>query len=454
MTTPRYPNGCTAGSQDRGNTAAWAPARACWWVNFNNGNVNNNDVDNNGFALAVRPAGKFHGELEPVFNELYGAWKNARKKKKPSAGQMHFEVRLIDNLVALARRIVAGTWEPSRSTSFMALKPKAREIHAPHFADRVVHHWLIAQLEPVYERVFIHDAYAGRKGKGVHAAVDRAQQFMREIQSGQGGGWYLQLDIHNFFNTMPRRILWDVLKPRMQRADLPCQTMRVAHALLRRSPLHAGVDYRGTEAQYALAPDHKRLKNAPPGRGIPSGNYSSQFLAEVLMNELDQFVKHRMKARRYLRFVDDFVLFHESRAQLEAWLVEIEQFLRDRLQLRLKPEIKLRRLSDGLDFLGYVVFPTHRLVRRRVVASARAALAAYEAAHVQLRTLQGTPADFRLIQARIGSYFGHLQHANAWRLRGSLHRRFPWLVDATRPRRWSHRMEGKQLSVRREGNLK
>ena len=449
MTTPRYHNGCTAGSQDRGNAAAWAPARAAWWVNFNNGDVNDNDTDNDGFALAVRPAGEFQGELEQVFSELYRAWKQARKRKKPSHGQMQFEARLIDNLVALARRIIAGTWEPSRSTSFMAIKPKAREIHAPHFADRVVHHWLIAQLEPVYARVFIHDAYAGRKGKGVHAAVDRAQLFMRQVESGQGGGWYLQLDVRNFFNTIPRSVLWAVLKRRMQRAGMSRQSMQVAHALLRRSPLHAGVDYRGTEDQYALVPPHKRLKNAPQGLGAPSGNYSSQFLAEVLMNELDQFVKHRLKARRYLRFVDDFVLFHESRAQLEAWLAEIEQFLRERLQLRLKSEIKLSRLRDGLDFLGYVVFPSHRLARRRVVASARAALSAWEAAHVRTRTLHGTPADFRLIQARIGSYLGHLQHANSWRLRCSLHRRFPWLADAAQPRRWSHRLEGRHLTVRR-----
>ena len=449
MTTPRYHNGCTAGSQDRGKAAAWAPASAAWWVNMNNGNVNDNNLDNDGWALAVRSAGKFQGELEWVFDGLYSAWKTARRHKVPSRGQMQFETRLIDNLLALARHIVAGTWEPRRATSFMAIKPKAREIHAPHFADRVVHHWLIAQLEPVYARVFIHDTYAGRVGKGVHAAVNRAQQFMRQIESGQGGGWYLQLDVANFFNTVPRAVLWRLLKRRMQRAGLSPQIMQVAHALLRRSPLHAGVDYRGTAEQYALVPPHKRLCNAPAGLGMPSGNYSSQFLAEVLLNELDQFCKHVLKVERYERFVDDFVLFHHDQAQLEAWLIEIERFLSDELHLRLKSEIKLHRLTDGLDFLGYVVFPTHRLVRRRVVANARAALSAWEAAHVRPRTLHGTPADFRLIQARAGSYLGHLQHANAWRLRQQLHRRFPWLYDAIEPRRWSARLEGRHLNLKR-----
>ncbi len=449
MTTPRYHHGCAAGSQDCGNAAAWAPASAAWFVNFNNGNVNDNNLDNEGWALAVRPAGKFQEELEEVFHALYRAWQQARRHKVPSWGQMQFEARLTDNLLALARQIVGRTWKPRRSTSFMAVKPKVREIHAPHFADRIVHHWLVAQLERVYARVFIHDAYAGRKGKGVHAGVERAQQFMREVESGQGGGWYLQLDIHNFFNTVPRDILWQLLKRRMQRAGMPRTSMEVAHALLRHSHLRAGVDYRGTDAEYALVPAHKRLKNAPAGCGIPSGNYSSQFLAEVLMNELDQFCKHHLKVRRYLRFVDDFVLLHESREQLLAWQAEIERFLGERLRLGLKQEVRLRRLTDGLDFLGYVVFPTHRLARRRVVANARAALAAWEAAHVRKHTLHGTPADFRLIQARASSYLGHIKHANAWRLRRALHRRFPWLADAVTPRRWSHRLEGRHLAIRR-----
>ncbi|MCD7096903.1 reverse transcriptase domain-containing protein [Stenotrophomonas sp. MMGLT7] len=448
MTTQRYRNGCTAGSQDRGNTAAWAPASAAWWVNFNNGNVNDNNLDNDGWALAVRPAGEFQGELEQVFHALYRAWQKARRRKAPSWGQMQFEAHLTDNLLALARQILAGSWEPRRSTSFMAIKPKAREIHAPDFADRVVHHWLIEQLEPVYAAVFIHDTYAGRRGKGVHAAVDRAQQFARQVASGQGDGWYLQLDIHNFFNTVPREILWALLKRRMLRAGMSRPAMQVAHALLRRSPLHAGVDYRGTPDQYALVPPHKRLKNAPPGRGMPSGNYSSQFLAEVLLNELDQFCKHQLKARRYLRFVDDFVLFHESREQLQAWLVEIEQFLHQKLQLRLKPDIRLRPLREGLDFLGYVVFPTHRLPRRRVVASARAALAAWEDTHVRSHAMHGTPADFRLIQARVNSYLGHLRHANAWRLQRSLHRRFGWLTAATFPRHFPLRAEGRRIKIR------
>jgi hypothetical protein len=452
MTTPRYPTGCPAGSQDRGNAAAWAPARAAWWVNLNNGNVNDNNLNNDGWALAVRPVGKFQGELEQVFHELYDAWKAARRHKVPSHGQMRFEARLIDNLLSLARSITAGTWEPGRSTSFMATKPKAREIHAPPFADRVVHHWLIAKLERLYARVFIADTYAGRKGKGVHAAVDRAQQFMRQVHSGQGGGWYLQLDIRNFFNTVPRAILWTLLKRRMQRAGLPRHAAQVGHALLRRPPLHAGVDYRGTAEQYALVPPHKRLKHAAPGHGMPSGNYSSQFLAEVLLNELDQFCKHQLKATRYLRFVDDFVLIHQSRAQLEAWQHAITRFLSDTLGLRLKADAPLRPLTEGLDFLGYVIYPTHRRVRRRVVANARAAFAAWEAAHVRRNTLRGTPAEFRLIQARAGSYFGHLQHANTRRLRHALQRRFPWLHTAAQPRRIDHRQEGRRLSIPYRGD--
>ena len=173
MTTPRYPHpGCAAWSQVYGEAAAWSSASA-WNVNFNNGNVNNNHRNNNGFALAVRRAGEFQGEVG--LQELYQAWRRARRQKVPSFNQLRFDHRWPDGLLQLQRELLAGRWEPRPSTCFVATRPKAREIHAPDFADRVVHHWLVPQLEALWEPTFIHDSYANRKGRGSHAAVRRAQ---------------------------------------------------------------------------------------------------------------------------------------------------------------------------------------------------------------------------------------------------------------------------------------
>ncbi|WP_049400543.1 RNA-directed DNA polymerase [Stenotrophomonas maltophilia] len=446
MTKPRYPHpGCAAWSQVYGEAAAWSSASA-WNVNFNNGNVNNNHRNNNGFALAVRRAGEFQGEVG--LQELYQAWRRARRQKVPSFNQLRFDHRWADGLLQLQRELLAGRWEPRPSTCFVATRPKAREIHAPDFADRVVHHWLVPQLEALWEPTFIHDSYANRKGRGSHAAVRQAQQFVRQVHSGQGGGWYLQLDVANFFNSIHRPTLWRMLRTRLRRRGAPLIVQQATHALLRRSPLHAGVQYRATATEQAQVPPHKKLANAPAGRGLPIGNLSSQFFANVYLDALDQFAKHVLNAKRYLRYVDDFVLFHHDREQLAAWRDQIEAFLQDKLGLRLKAEQKLCRLTDGLDFLGYVIYPTHTLARRRVVGHLHTALAEWEGKHVHGDNLRATPADFRELSNRIASFAGHLQHASSHRLMHRVHTRFPWLRSAARPRRFSHKAERRIHSIR------
>jgi hypothetical protein len=449
MTKPRYPHpGCTAWSQVYGEAAAWSSASA-WNVNFNNGNVNDNHRNNNGFALAVRRVGEFQGEWMPAsFQALYHAWRRARRQKVPSLNQLRFDACWMDGLLQLEREIAAGLWRPRPATCFIATRPKAREIHAPDFADRVVHHWLVPQLEAVFERGFIHDSYANRKGKGSHAAVRRAQAFARQVHSGQGGGWYLQLDVHNFFNSIHRPTLWAMLKRRLVRAGAPLAVQQVTHALLRHDPLQAGVRLRATPDELAQVPPHKRLSGARPGCGLPIGNLSSQFFANVYLDALDQFAKHELRAKRYLRYVDDFVLFHHERAQLELWQSAIERFLADHLKLSLKPDIRLRRLVDGLDFLGYIIRPTHTLARQRVVAHARESFAQWEEQHVRGRHIRATPRDLESIRAVAASYDGHLRHASAYRLQRALRARFPWLRTATRPRRFSHLMRVRRITLR------
>ena len=383
-----------------------------------------------------------------ALRDLYEAWRGARSGKRPSRNQLAFDARWADKLLQLQRQLNAGTWAPQPSTCFIATRPKAREIHAPDFADRVVHHWLVPQLEAIYEPRFIHDSYANRAGKGSHAAVRRLQAYVRQVHSGQGGGWYLQLDVRNFFNRIHRATLWAHLKPVLQAHGLPDVALRTTHALLRHPPLYAGVRYRGTPQELALVPAHKRLVNAPAGCGLPIGNLSSQFFANVYLDQLDQFVKRNLRAKRYLRYVDDFVLVDNDRGRLERQLAAITTFLADELRLQLKPDIKLRPLQDGIDFLGYVIRPTHTLVRQRVVSHARQALAAWEDAHVRGAEIRATPAQLRCVQSTAASYAGHLRHANSHRLQAALRRRFPWLASAIRKRRFHHRLEGRHLTLR------
>jgi RNA-directed DNA polymerase len=456
MTTPRYLQGCSVGSQEReeaSSQAAWS-ASARWCVDFNNGNVNNNHIDNNARVRAVRswsgpaPVGEYQGVVS--FEALYRALQCARRNKVASANQLAFEAHWPDRLFTIQEQLNAGTWSPAPTNCFVARRPKAREIHAPDFGDRVVHHWLVPHLEAIYEPRFIFDSHANRVGHGTHAAVDRLRGHVRQVASGQGGGFYLQLDVHNFFNSIHRPTLWSMLKRQMQKSGSPMLYQRVAHALLRHSIQRQGVKHRSSAAERALVPPHKRLENAAPDCGLPIGNLSSQFLANVYLDRLDQFVKHELKARRYVRYVDDFVLVHESRAQLEEWKARIEQFLADELRLSLKDDVRLRPFGAGIDFLGYVVYPTHARVRRRVVSHARAALASWEDKHIKGDCIHATPEAFRQLQSTWASYQGHFKRANAWRLGEGFHRRFGWLASATTRRRFSYRLEGKTVRIKTE----
>jgi hypothetical protein len=448
MTTSRHPDWArVAGSQVQGEASAWSQS-AAFNVNLNNGNVNNNNRNNSGFGLACRRAREFQGAGAVQLRDLDRAWWQARRGKKPSMDKARFDSNFTRELRLLQAELNTGTWRPGPVTSIVVTRPKTREIHAPAFRDRVVHHLIVPQLEARYEHRFYAHSYANRPGRGIHAAIGYAQSCMRQVHSGQLGGWYLKLDIHNCFNAIRRDILWAMMKPVLVRTHLPDPLLRAMHSLLSGSPLQAGVRQYATAEQIALIPPHKRLCNAPKHCGLPPGNLSSQFLANVYLDALDQFVKHELRAKRYLRYVDDFVLFHHDRRQLEDWLQCIECFLRDKLALRLKDDIQLRPITDGLDFLGYVIFPTHRLVRRRVVSHLHEALAGWQSWHVRARAMRATSAELERFRAVLASYRGHFKHADSHRLQARLQRQFPWLEAAARPRRFSHRLHGRRVTIR------
>jgi RNA-directed DNA polymerase len=293
--------------------------------------------------------------------DLFKAWQHARKGKIPSNGQLAFDARWLDGLLALQAQLNAGDWQPTRTVAFIVDRPKTREIHAPAFADRIVHHWLIDQLEPLFEPVFIHDSFANRRGKGSHAAVDRLQAFMR---SRNGQGHYLQLDVHNCFNSIHRGVLYQQLCARLlqceRRALVPQLLVLPLRSLCHKLLVKPAPEFQAQPERALTVPAHKLLRNAKPGCGIPVGNLSSQFFVNVYLNALDQFVKHELKVKHYVRYVDDFVLLADTPGQLREWQARIETFLGEKLLLRLKNTGLQQALCQGIDFLGYRVFATHR----------------------------------------------------------------------------------------------
>ena len=370
---------------------------------------------------------------------LWRAYKVCRKGKRAARDTQGYEARLLDKLVSSRDALSQGRWRPSRTFSFVVSHPKAREIHASPFADRVVHHVIANRLARLYEPVFIYDSYANRVGKGTHAAVDRLQVFMRQASHGGARPAYaLQLDIANFFNSIHRPTLFRLLQGRLQRdvragklgSDEASSLQTLCRVLLEGDPT-LGVRQRGHASHFALVPPHKRLGAVGPTSGLPIGNLTSQFFANVYLNELDQFVKHQLKCRWYVRYVDDFVLLHSDPAQLLAWRDQIVAFLAERLSLRLKALADPHPLNQGTDFLGYVVRPGYRLARRRVVRRMQVVLQAFERQHVR-GTSRGLGLDLpvsarELLRAQLASFCTHLSHAQSIRLWLRVQRRHAWL---------------------------
>ncbi len=411
--------------------------------------MNWNNRTNQGLAVACRRMSprEYPGDL---LRDLHAAYRRARQGKKLNHDQLRFSLRWMDNILDIEDRLLKGTWQPAPTVRMAAVLPKAREILAPAFGDCVVHHWIMQHLEPAGERDFISDSYSNRKGKGTHAAVEKLTRQVRQMHSGQGGGFFLQLDIYNCFNSLNRRTTWQLVKRMMERAGVPLIVQRAVHACLRRSALDYGVIDKASPAELALIPPHKRLENAASGCGLPIGNLLSQFLVNVYLHELDLFVKHVLGAKRYVRYVDDMVLVHHDRAVLEDWQRRIETFLAYRLQLRLKDEVKFQPLTDGIDFLGYVIRPTHTTVRRRVVSHAREKLSLWERQHIAGDQARATPEQYRQVRAIWASYgLGHFPHANSHRLTQDFHRRYPWLHQlAEVPRQFHSNTEDTQVTIK------
>ncbi len=330
-------------------------------------------------------------QAHPLFTleRLYAAYRSCRAGKRSTCNALAFEVQQEEGLLALQGELRAGSWQPRPSRAFLVTRPKRREVFAADFRDRIVHHLMVGHLEPAWERRFIHDSFACRTGKGTHAGVDRLQTWCRQATANDTRpAWYLQLDIRGFFMAIDRRRLYLRL---VRHCGDP-----VVQDLIGRVVFHdpvAGCRLRPGDQidDFLRLPPHKTLFRAAPGCGLPIGNLTSQFFANVYLDALDQFITHTLRAPWYVRYCDDLVLVHPDRQVLADWLPQIEAFVGAELGLTLHPRRRLRPVADGIDFLGYVTRPGYRLVRRRVVGALHDDLQGLVPAVRPLTMLAGTP---------------------------------------------------------------
>lgn len=342
----------------------------------------------------------------PTVSALFRAYYDCRKTKRNSASALLFEQDLERNLMQLHEELVCGEYRPGRSTCFVVRHPKIREVWAASFRDRVVHHLLYNHVAERFHRRFIADSYACIPGRGTLRAVARMEHFARAVtHNHRVPAYVLKMDVANFFVSINRQILDSLLARHIHEP----WWLALCRTVLHHDPTKSAI-LRSPPSQMRMVPAHKSLFRAG-GLGLPIGNLSSQFFANVYLDALDQCAKHSLKARRWVRYMDDVAVFDADPDRLIHTAAACDAFLRTRLHLRLHPKkTNILPVDKGFDALGYVLRPHARYLRRSTVR------------HATQRVLElaRERANLDVLRPVANSYFSLLGHANAWRQRRAL----------------------------------
>ncbi len=280
------------------------------------------------------------------WENLLLAFKKARRGKTKKDYVIKFEENLIENLQQLQFELMTQTYKPKPLKTFIIRDPKTRKISKSHFRDRIIHHTICNVIEPILQKTFIHDSCANQKRKGNIFAIKRFDKFKRKVsRNGKQKGWFnnnqvngycLKADVKHYFEEVNQKILINIIKTKIKDKD----TIQLITKILQ--------NY------------HNKNK------GMPLGNLTSQFFANIYLNELDYFTKHKLKTKYYIRYVDDFIILSSNKKQLMTWKKEIKKFLKNKLKLQLHPQKShIINLSNGIDFVGFRNFYRFRLLRKR-----------------------------------------------------------------------------------------
>jgi RNA-directed DNA polymerase len=344
------------------------------------------------------------------FEELVQAYLDCRRTKRNSASALAFELNLERNLCRLHDELQDGTYRPGRSICFVITRPKPREVWAADFRDRIVHHLLYNKISPRFYAGFIADSCACIPGRGTLYGAKRLEAKIRSItQNWSKPAHYLKLDLANFFVSIDKRIVRELLAKRVDG-----WWMALAEQVLFHDP-REDFELRGHADLLDRVPRHKRLTNQPPTHGLPIGNLSSQFFANVLLDALDQHIKHDLRCRHYVRYVDDMVLLHQSPQWLNQARADIEAWLPENLGLRLNPaKTILQPIERGVDFVGQVIKPWHRVTRKRTINEAMRRVREIDAQNL----FETANSYYGLLRQSTHSYHQRAQLSNILRYRG------------------------------------
>ncbi len=302
---------------------------------------------------------------------LCEAWQEFIRGKRKKKDVQAFMLSLGDEIVNLHEDLISGKYAHGDYQHFRINDPKPREIHKALVRDRLLHHAIHRKLYPFFATLFMPDSFSCQIGKGVHRALERFENLARKVsQNNTRTCWILKCDIRKFFASVDHAILSDILHKRI-------------------------VD----ECLVGLLENIITSFETSTGKGIPLGNLTSQLFSNIYMNELDRYVKQNLRLKNYARYADDFVFMSHDRSALSECLPKVATFLSGSLALRLHPgKVFIKTLASGVDFLGWVHFPHHRVLRTKTKIRMEK----------RLSRCQG--------RQTVASYLGMLSHGNAHRL--------------------------------------
>jgi retron-type reverse transcriptase len=268
---------------------------------------------------------------------LLDAWKCFRVGKKNKTDVMEFEYKLMENILSLHTDLKNKTYSHGNYYAFKINDPKPRDIHKASVRDRVLHHAIYRVLYPLYDKTFISDSYSCRVDKGTHKAIKRFKTFTRGVSKNYTTQcWVLKCDIRKFFASVDHEILFEILEKKIRDRDILGLLKNIVQSF------SSGTD----------------------GKGLPLGNLTSQLLVNIYMKQFDQYVKHKLKHRYYIRYADDFVFISNDKKVLETIKQKCEAFLLQVLKLSMHPDkVFIKTIYSGVDFLGWVHFVQYRVLR-------------------------------------------------------------------------------------------
>jgi retron-type reverse transcriptase len=299
---------------------------------------------------------------------LLDAWREFERGKKKKIDVMEFKRQFMSNIFSLHNDLKNKVYAHGKYEHFVICDPKRRDIHKASVRDRLLHHALYRKLYPFFDKTFIADSYSCRDNKGTHRAMKRFDMFGRiESKNHTKTVWVLKCDIRKFFASISHEILFGILRKRIQDEDI----LKLLENII--GSFDSGVE----------------------GVGLPLGNLTSQLLVNIYMNESDQYMKHILKVKYYIRYADDFVFVSRDRSYLEELCQKVEDFLTQELKLVLHPnKVFIKTLASGVDFLGWVHFPQYKV----------------------LRTVTKKRMWRKVNEKNVTSYLGLLAHGNGFKL--------------------------------------